>query len=206
MPETSSAGRLTHAALALGARLDMMGRYSRFFTTSWPHITSPWVYLGTDWCWREDDMQTGMFLWVMLIAEMVLGWLFWGELSWLVFIELNYQEQPVMWKKKEWEKGSRCWEDACTREVEHYSCYLFEVPSFSSFWRWSLFQMGSDIWKKKSWYVCREQERRKSLRMCVNVAWKFITKRCMEMSSVEFGSQALQGIAKYSGASPHRLV
>lgn len=77
MPETSYTGRLIHPALALGACLDAVGGYPVFFQNLWPCITSPWVYLGTDWCRSEDDMQTGMFLWVMLIAVMVLEWLFW---------------------------------------------------------------------------------------------------------------------------------
>lgn len=64
------------------------------------------------------------------------------------------------------------------------------------------------LWhSEKKKLVCVQGARMQKIALLyVNLVWKFITKRCMVISSVEFGSEALRGIAKYLSASPHRLV
>lgn len=130
MPETNNIGRLTPPALALGAWLDAVAGYpASFSTTSWPCITSPWLHLGADWWRREDDMNVSVgdaHSWNVLGAVILRGNLGSCSLSWTT--------KSSLWggRKRGGEKGSRWWEDVCTREGKQHSRYLFHALWFCS--------------------------------------------------------------------------
>lgn len=105
MPKTSGTGRLTHPALALGACLHAVGEYPLvcFFFPQLYDLVSP----AHELIWEQTDAEER----TICKWKCFCGWCSWLKWSWgsyverksyLAFLELNYQEQPVVWKKKGW--------------------------------------------------------------------------------------------------------
>lgn len=110
---------------------------------------------------------------------------------------LSWNTKSSLWgeRKRDGEKGSRWWEEVCTREVKQHSYYLFQALFFLPL-ETAIISSGLwGLWKRFGGCVCRASIEKIAV-LCVNFAWKFVTEMLGDVFTWVW-LWTLRGIAKY---------